>query len=273
MDPLPMWGRYTGLLVGAVGGVGASMLGLGHPAFTVTSMSLAGVSLGSWLDLRREMRRKDEALNEQAQGMMGSLEELQQRYDEMFRINVALEDRVAARTRELTEANVRLEAALAKQKELDRLKSEFFDNGAARKVAAEGDPSTAAIAGVDVAAIAGLTVLAERIQTEKDNVTKFAVIGAGDPGLGAADKSSLVMVVLDRPGSLLGALQPFAARGINLHKLESRPRRGAPFEYLFYVDFMAPADDPDVEAALKEVRQHTSLLKILGSYRSAGEPV
>ncbi|HYO57704.1 ATP-binding protein [Archangium sp.] len=128
MDPLPMWGRYTGLLLGAVGGVGASMLGLGHPAFTVTSLSLAGVSLGSWVDLRREMRRKDEALNEQAQGMMGSLEELQQRYDEMFRINVALEDRVAARTRELTEANVRLEVALAKQKELDRLKSEFFDN-------------------------------------------------------------------------------------------------------------------------------------------------
>jgi signal transduction histidine kinase len=128
MDPLPMWGRYTGLLLGAVGGVGASMLGLGHPAFTVTSLSLAGVSLGGWVDLRREMRRKDEALNEQAQGMMGSLEELQQRYDEMFRINVALEDRVAARTRELTEANVRLEAALAKQKELDRLKGEFFDN-------------------------------------------------------------------------------------------------------------------------------------------------
>ncbi|WNG45909.1 response regulator [Archangium minus] len=128
MDPLPMWGRYTGLLLGAVSGVGASMLGLGHPAFAVTSLSLVGVSLGSWVDLRRDMRRKDEALNEQAQGMMGSLEELQQRYDEMFRINVALEDRVAARTRELTEANVRLEAALAKQKELDRLKSEFFDN-------------------------------------------------------------------------------------------------------------------------------------------------
>ncbi|MFE8596976.1 ATP-binding protein [Archangium violaceum] len=128
MDPLPMWGRYSGLALGALSGVGASVLGLGHPAFTVTSMSLAGVSLGSWVDLRREMRRKDEALNEQAQGMMGSLEELQQRYDEMFRINVALEDRVAARTRELTETNVRLEAALAKQKELDRLKSEFFDN-------------------------------------------------------------------------------------------------------------------------------------------------
>jgi prephenate dehydratase len=145
--------------------------------------------------------------------------------------------------------------------------------GAARKVAAESDPSTAAIAGVDVAAIAGLAVLAERIQTEKDNFTKFAVIGSDDPGLGEADKTSLVMAVLDQPGSLLGALQPFATRGINLHKLESRPRRGAPFEYLFYVDFMAPADDPEVEAALKEIRQHTSLLKILGSYRSAGEAV
>jgi len=81
------------------------------------------------------------------------------------------------------------------------------------------------------------------------------------------------MAVLDEPGSLLGALQPFATRGINLHKLESRPRRGAPFEYLFYVDFTAPADDPEVEAALKEVREHTSLLKILGSYRSAGDPI
>jgi chorismate mutase/prephenate dehydratase len=68
-------------------------------------------------------------------------------------------------------------------------------------------------------------------------------------------------------------LEPFAARGINLHKLESRPRRGAAFEYLMYVDLMAAADDAEVEAALEEVRDHTSLLKILGSYRSAGEPV
>jgi chorismate mutase/prephenate dehydratase len=116
-------------------------------------------------------------------------------------------------------------------------------------------------------------VLAERIQTEKENFTKFAVIGGTDPGFGPADKTSMVMAVLDEPGSLLGALEPFAARGINLHKLESRPRHGAAFEYLMYVDFMAAADDPEVESALKEVREHTSLLKILGSYRSAGEPV
>jgi prephenate dehydratase len=145
--------------------------------------------------------------------------------------------------------------------------------GAARKVAEAGDAHEAAIASVDAAGIAGLIVLAERIQTEKENFTKFAVIGARDPGVGTADKTSIVMAVLDEPGSLLGALQPFASRGINLHKLESRPRHGAAFEYLFYVDIMAPADDPDVEAALKEVGEHTSLLRILGSYRSAGEPV
>ena len=78
-----------------------------------------------------------------------------------------------------------------------------------------------------------------------------------------------------RPGRprLHQALQPFAERGINLHKLESRPRRGKPFEYVFYVDLMAAADLPEVEEALGEVSEHTSLLRVLGSYRSAGAPV
>lgn len=145
--------------------------------------------------------------------------------------------------------------------------------GAARLVAERGDPEEAAIASVDAAARTGLAVLAERIQTEKENFTKFSVIGSRDPGLGEPDKTSLVMAVLDKPGSLLSSLQPFAARGINLHKLESRPRRGAPFEYVFYVDLTKPADDPDVEAALKEVAEHTSLLRVLGSYRSATGPI
>ncbi len=145
--------------------------------------------------------------------------------------------------------------------------------GAARTVGAAADPASGAIASVDAAGISGLIVLAERIQTEKENFTKFAVIGADDPGFGPADKTSIVMAVLDEPGSLLGALAPFAARGINLHKIESRPRHGAAFEYLMYVDFMAPAGDPEVEGAIEEVREHTSLLKVLGSYRSADEPV
>jgi prephenate dehydratase len=144
--------------------------------------------------------------------------------------------------------------------------------GAGRQIVDSGSLEDAAIASVEAGARYGLAVLAERIQTEKENLTKFAVIGSREPGLGAADKTSLVMAVLDEPGSLLSSLRPFAERGINLHKLESRPRRGAPFEYLFYVDLMASADSAEVEAALAEVANHTSLLRVLGSYRSATGP-
>ena len=80
------------------------------------------------------------------------------------------------------------------------------------------------------------------------------------------------MAVLDRPGSLLGALQPFAARGINLHKLESRPMRGKPFEYVIYVDVMVAGDDPELVEALDEMANHTSMLRVLGSYRAAAYP-
>ena len=63
------------------------------------------------------------------------------------------------------------------------------------------------------------------------------------------------MAVLDEPGSLLGALQPLAARGINLHKLESRPMRGKPFEYVIYVDVMVAGDDPGLGEALEEIAE------------------
>jgi prephenate dehydratase len=144
--------------------------------------------------------------------------------------------------------------------------------GAARMVAEAANTDDAAIASVDAGGRFGLIVLAERIQTEKENFTKFGVIGAADPALGGHDKTSLVMAVLDEPGSLLGALQPFAERGINLHKLESRPRRGKPFEYVMYVDVMAAGDDPALLGALDEVAAHTSMVRVLGSYRAAADP-
>jgi prephenate dehydratase len=144
--------------------------------------------------------------------------------------------------------------------------------GAARLVAERDDPEEAAVASVDAGARLGLKVLAERIQTHPENFTKFAVIGTSDPGVGTPDKTSLVMAVLDRPGSLLASLQPFADRGVNLTKLESRPRPGAPFEYVFYVDLARGADDPAVVDALEDVRAHTSMLKVLGSYPSHPRP-
>ncbi|WP_338873547.1 ATP-binding protein [Myxococcus stipitatus] len=127
-DPLTQWGHHLGLFLGTVGGLVAGSLGLAHPIFGAVSLAMAGFAVGGWWDGRRELRGKDEALRSQNQAVMGSLMELQQRYDEIFRANVALEDRVTERTQALKESNSKLEESLARQQELDRLKSEFFDN-------------------------------------------------------------------------------------------------------------------------------------------------
>ena len=145
--------------------------------------------------------------------------------------------------------------------------------GAARVIAERGDREHAAIASVEAGTSLGLTVLAEHVQTHPDNFTKFGAIGTRDAGLGTANRTSLVMAGDDRPGSLFRALQPFADRGINLTKLESRPRRGAPFEYVFYVDLDGSAEDPNVAEALDQVRMHTSMLKLLGSFPASKGPI
>jgi prephenate dehydratase len=145
--------------------------------------------------------------------------------------------------------------------------------GGARLVAERGRTDEAAIASVEAGGRLGLTVLAEHIQTYPDNFTKFGVIGTREAGLGQANKTSIVMAGDDHPGSLFRALKPFADRGINLTKLESRPRRGAPFEYVFYIDLDGSAEDPNVADAFGEVRLHTSMLKVLGSYPASKGPV
>jgi prephenate dehydratase len=145
--------------------------------------------------------------------------------------------------------------------------------GGARMVAERARTDEAAIASVEAGTRLGLTVLAEHVQTHPDNFTKFAAIGTRDAGLGTANKTSLVMAGDDRPGSLFRALKPLADRGVNLTKLESRPRRGAPFEYVFYIDLDGSTDDANVAEALDEVRLHTSMLKVLGSYPASKGPV
>lgn len=145
--------------------------------------------------------------------------------------------------------------------------------GGARMVAESGNVEDAAIASVEAGTNLGLAVLAEHIQTYPDNFTKFGVIGTDDAGLGPPNKTSLVMAGDDRPGSLFRALKPFADRDVNLTKLESRPRRGSPFDYVFYIDLDGSVDDERVAAALDEVRRHTSMLKVLGSYPASKGPI
>jgi prephenate dehydratase len=194
----------------------------------------------------------------------------------LVRVDHALLGLPGARLEEIRRAHSHWQALAQCEEFLSSLRIEpipVHDTaGAARMVGERGSQQDAAIASVEAGARAGLIVLAERIQTEKENFTKFAAIGTGDPDLGPDDKTSLVMAVLDEPGSLLGALQPFAARGINLHKIESRPRRGKPFEYVMYVDVMVAGDASALAEALDEVAAHTSMIRVLGSYRAAADP-
>ncbi|SEL96349.1 Signal transduction histidine kinase [Stigmatella aurantiaca] len=127
-EPVRGWRLGAGMLMGVAVGTGMGLLNLGPLPVLVPSVALGAAFFGAWMDARQEVRRKDEYLAAQNEGLMQSLTDLERRYDEVCRSNLALEDRVAARTQELTEANSKLATALDTQKELIRLKSEFFDN-------------------------------------------------------------------------------------------------------------------------------------------------
>jgi prephenate dehydratase len=144
--------------------------------------------------------------------------------------------------------------------------------GAAKRVAEEGRPDQAAVAAERAAAVYGLHVLASRIQTHRDNQTRFAAIAASGPDgeppapLGPPEKTSIVFGVRHVPGALVRALSTFAFRGLNLAKIESRPLGDRPWEYRFYVDVEAGTDDPLLADAINELEREGRSIKVLGSY-------
>lgn len=145
--------------------------------------------------------------------------------------------------------------------------------GAAREVAERRPPATAAIAGRGAAERYGLEVLAADIEARHDNRTRFLVLGreaAPPPGEGA--KTSVVLWIDHVPGALARCLVAIAACGLNLTKIESRPSREGPWEYVFYLDF---AGDPATEAgarALDALRANARHVRLLGAYAAAAEP-
>jgi prephenate dehydratase len=152
--------------------------------------------------------------------------------------------------------------------------------GAARMIAEERELRAAAVASPRVAALYGLEILADDIQSGEDNRTRFAVLERIDDGrLAAASRSrsdgphrtTLVFAVRNVPGSLHRCLGVFAARGVNLSSLESRPARRARWEYVFWVDVDAAVDDPACAAALDDLRAETEMVRVLGSYPRAAE--
>lgn len=139
--------------------------------------------------------------------------------------------------------------------------------GAARIVAEERKPSSAAIASREAAELYGLAVLASDIEDRADNSTKFVAIGRSESEIfGPPEKTSIVFATADVPGALYACLREFADRSINLSKLESRPSRAKAWQYHFYLDFDAPAQDLLAQEALTALGSHTSFLRVLGSY-------
>ncbi len=146
----------------------------------------------------------------------------------------------------------------------------WFDTaGSARDLAANPEPNTAALAPAICASLYGLVDLEQGVEDDPQNYTRFFVIGHGDPTPGERNKTSIVFAAHERPGALYDCLGEFATRGINLTKIESKPRRGKPWQYYFYVDFDGHFKDPSCEAALVSMLRRAALLKILGSYPAA----
>ena len=150
--------------------------------------------------------------------------------------------------------------------------------GAAMEVAKLGDNSVAAIASRRAAREYGLAVLAESIESSADNVTRFFALAraqddvapriAEEHRAGPA-KTSLVYTTKNEPGSLIRSLQPFATAGLQLTKIESRPSRAAPWDYVFYLDVEGdPAETPSREA-LALMRTCCEWVQVLGTYPAA----
>ena len=144
----------------------------------------------------------------------------------------------------------------------------MVSNAEAARMATE-DPQAAAIAGDTAAAYYGLAKLADHIEDEPSNTTRFWVLGTHEIAPSGHDKTSLVLSAKNRPGAVYALLAPFARHGVSMTRFESRPARTSLWEYVFFVDVEGHVHDEPLARALAELSDIALLVKNLGSYPAA----
>ena len=146
----------------------------------------------------------------------------------------------------------------------------FYDTaGSVKHVVAEGLRDAAGIASQRASAVYGGKILKAGIEDDKKNFTRFFLIRRGKARAArGANKTSLAFSLKNIPGGLFRALSVFALRDISLSKIESRPMRGRPWEYVFFVDLLR-GDDEDSRNALRHLSEVAELVKVLGIYPGA----
>lgn len=145
------------------------------------------------------------------------------------------------------------------------LREPVVSNAEAARIAAS-DPSVAAIASDRAAQAWGLLIVAEGIQDDPMNRTRFMALGKLDTLPSGADKTSLILAVPNEAGAVYKMLAPLADNGVSMYRFESRPARTGQWEYYFYVDIEGHRQDPAVAKALSELQARCAFFKVLGSY-------
>jgi chorismate mutase/prephenate dehydratase len=115
-----------------------------------------------------------------------------------------------------------------------------------------------------------MKILARGIETNSENYTRFLEIGYENPEPTGNDKTTIAFIVAHKPGTLVSVLSEFSSRGVNLSKIESRPRVGKPWEYIFFVELDGHITDAPLASAVEGLEEYTIYIKHLGSYPKAG---
>jgi len=162
-----------------------------------------------------------------------------------------------AQCREWLDANLPLAERVAVSSNADAAKRAALEKGCA------------AIASETAAGIYDLNIIANNIEDEPDNTTRFLIIGRNKVEPSGNDKTTLLVSIVNKLAALHKLLEPFAANNVSLTRIESRPSHKGMWDYVFFIDIDGHRDDDAVKKALQDLEKETAVLKVLGSYPKA----